>query len=221
MIDGIDSVENVAVTALNTPVIVLLALGMVLMAVMAVSLAYFLTKAILKQSATDNEQMKMFNEALVTVGQDSKQLRDTNDKLHVANDMNVQASREMRNDFRVMTDFLQNLNATVNAGFTQSAASMRQLDDRLTTHDDSVTTIAQTVIDANEAAMIAHEERMIAALESMERRLVQCVDDKLKEPLYNDLLSELKQMKAIMVAQSESAESAKPDAPPADPPARL
>ena len=216
MIDGIDSVENVAVAALNTPVIVLLALGMVLMAVMAVSLAYFLAKAILKQSSTDNEQMRMFNEALSTVSEDSRQLRDTNDKLHVANDMNVQTSREIRNDFRVMTDFLQNLNATVNAGFTQSAASMRQLDDRLTTHDDSVTTIAQTVIDANEAAMIAHEERMIAALESMERRLVQCVDDKLKEPLYKDLLSELKQIKEII-----KTGQAEPDVPPPDPPARL
>ena len=120
-----------------------------------------------------------------------------------------------------LTDYTAGVKTAVDVGFEQTSVSMIGLSQHLAQQDSRIPEITQTVIDANEAAMIAHEERMIAALESMERRLVQCVDDKLKEPLYNELLSELKQMKVIMVAQSESVEIAKSDTPPADPPARL
>lgn len=120
-----------------------------------------------------------------------------------------------------LVDYTAGVQTAVDIGFGQTSVGLNGLSQHLTQQDSRIPKITQTVINANEAAMIAHEERMIAALESMERRLVQCVDDKLREPLYNELLSELKQMKAIIAAQSESAEITKQDATqPPDPPKR-
>ena len=50
MIDGIDSVENVAVTVLNTPVIVLLAIALMVLAIGIFALLWAVGKTLKSQS---------------------------------------------------------------------------------------------------------------------------------------------------------------------------